>query len=154
MEERIFALLFFQHIAGLHVQELVVEEESPHVGWWHLEFLMMFSNVSSSLACCAPSSNVTTCEWSMAPGVVAKWVSTMGLDSALVWNVGFAEVAANSATFVFYIRQGFEWFNEPWPVLLGGPPVNWHVSRICCVQFTQVKWREIILIVGNVVWVS
>jgi hypothetical protein len=154
VEERVFALLFFQHVAGLHVQELVVEKECPHVRWWHLEFLMVFSDVSSSLACYAPCSDVATREWSMAPGVAAKWVSTMGLDSAFVWNARFAEVATNSAAFVFYIRQGFEWFNEPWPVLLGGPPVNWHVGRICCVQFTQVKWREIVLIVGNVVRVS
>jgi hypothetical protein len=115
---------------------------------------MVFGDVSSSLACCAPGSDVTTGEWSVFARVVAKRVSTMGLDSALLWNARFAEVATNSAAFIFNIRQGFEWFNEPWPVLLGGPPVNWHVGRICCVQFTQVKWREIVLIVGNVVWVS
>ena len=115
---------------------------------------MVFSDMSSSLACCAPCSNVATREWSMAPGVVAKWVSTMGLDSAFVWNVGFAEVATNCAALVIFSQQGFKWFNEPGPVLFGGPPVNWHVRGVCFVEFTQVEWREIIFVVWNVVRVS
>ena len=154
MKERVFTFLLIHHVAGLHVKELVMQEEGPHIWWRHLELLMVFGDVSSSLACCTPGSNVTTGERSMWARVVAKWVCAMGLDSAFVRNVGFAEVAANCAALVIFSQQGFERFNEPGPVLFGGPPVNWHISRICCVQFTQVKWREIIFVVWNVVRVS
>ena len=140
MKERIFTLPLFDHVTGLHVKKLVVEKEGPHVGWRHLEILMTFCYVSSSLADCTPGSDVTTGERCVFARVVAKRIGAVWLDSALVWNIWFAEVATNGAALVFNIGQGFERFNEPRPVLLGSPLMNWHVGCIGCFQFTQVKW--------------
>ena len=97
MKERVFTFLLIHHVAGLHVKELVMQEEGPHIWWRHLELLMVFGDVSSSLACRTPGSNVTTSERSMWARVVAKWVCAMGLDSALVRDARFCLLYTSDA---------------------------------------------------------
>ena len=101
MKERVFTFLLVHHVARIHVQKLVVQEEGPHVRWRHLEILMTFGDVSSSVASCAPSSDVTTGERSVVARVGAEWIRAIWLDSAFVRNSGFAEVSTDWATFVF-----------------------------------------------------
>ena len=151
MKERIFTFLVVDHVARVHVQELVMQEEGPHVRRRHLEFLMTFGDVSSSVASCAPSSDVTTGERSVIASVGAERVGAVRFDSALMWNSGFAEVSTDLASFVVSFCQNVKWFEKSWPVLLCSFAMDWHVHPVCGLEFCHVEWREIVLAVRDVV---
>ena len=115
---------------------------------------MTFGDVSSSVACCAPGSDVTTSERSVVARVGTKRIGAVWLDSAFMWNSWFAEVSTNLAAFVFSFEQNVKRFGEPWPVLFGSPSMDWHVRLVCDVEFCQMEWREIVFVVRDVVRIS
>ena len=95
MEERINVLPVVEHIACVQIQSLVMQVACPEIRRLQIEIPMTFSQVASSLANNAPSSDMPTGDRRMLVCDFACWVSAIRiLDATNVLCSGFDEDTA------------------------------------------------------------
>ena len=82
MEERVKVLLVEKHIARVQVQSLVMQVACPEIWWRQMKIQMTLCQMSSSLTNSAPSSDVSTSDWSVLERVSACWILALWILDA------------------------------------------------------------------------